>query len=155
MTAAMSVTAVIPGTMALAAPVVAAPPEPFTVEFTTSDQFGTCDGFDVLAQATGKAKTIETPRGKVIGVSANTVAKATNLVTRASVQYSINGTFFSTTDAKGNVTTTATGRNFLTDPDAGVVVTSGTFTFTFDKKGNLIEGLSGTGQIIDVCAALA
>jgi hypothetical protein len=145
----------IPGVVAFGAPAVAAPPEPFTVDFTTSAKFGTCDGFDVRAQATGKAKTIETPHGKVIGVSANTVATATNLKTGTKVQYSINGRFFNTTDADGNVTTTATGRNFLTDPDAGVVITSGTFTFAFDKKGNLVEGLSGTGLIIDVCATLA
>jgi hypothetical protein len=153
-TAAMSVCAIVPGVTALAAPAAAAP-DPFTVTFRTSPRFGTCDGFNVLVQATGKARTIEAPDGGVVGVSAATVATATNLKTGTSVQYSINGTFHTTTDANGNVTTTATGKNFLTDPDAGVVVTSGTFTFTFDKKGKLVEGLSGTGQITDVCAALA
>jgi len=154
-TAAMSVFAIIPGVTALVAPAAAAAPEPFTVTFRTSPRFGTCDGFNVLVQATGKARTIEAPDGGIVGVSAATVATATNLKTGTSVQFSINGTFNTTTDADGNVTTTATGKNFLTDPDAGVVVTSGTFTFTFDKKGKLVEGLSGTGQITDVCAALA
>jgi hypothetical protein len=148
--------ATMAGVLTFSAPAVAAPIEPFTVEFTIVEgaRFGSC-AFDVLVQATGKAKTITTPTGKVIGVSANTTAKATNLESGKSVQYSVNGTFISTTDSFGNVTTKATGRNFLTDPVAGVVVTSGNFTFTFDEDGNLVEGLSGTGKIIDVCAALS
>jgi hypothetical protein len=41
------------------------------------------------------------------------------------------------TDADENVTTKATGRNFLTDPVAGVVVTSGNFAFTSNAKESL------------------
>ena len=29
------------------------------------------------------------------------------------------------------------------------------FTFTFNAEGELVEGLSGKGRIIDVCAQLA
>jgi hypothetical protein len=148
--------ATMAGVLTFSAPAVAAPPEPFTFELTIVEgaRFGSC-AFDVLVQATGKAKTITTPAGKVIGVSANTTATATNLESHKSVQYSVNGTFTNTTDSDGNVTTKATGRNLLTDPDFGIVVTSGNFSFTFDENGNLIEGLSGTGKITDVCAALS
>jgi hypothetical protein len=149
--------AAIAGVLTFSAPAVAAPPEPFTFELRIDEgaPFGSC-AFDVLVEATGKAKTITTPTGKVIGVSANTTATATNLdEPDKSVQYSVNGTFTNTTDSDGNVTTKATGRNLLTDPDAGVVVTSGNFTFTFDENGNLVEGLSGTGEITDICAALS
>ena len=150
--------ATMAGVLTFSAPAVAAPPEPFTIVGFTIEEgapLGSC-AFDVRLDATGKAKTITTPTGKVIGVSANTTATATNLdEPDKSVQYSVNGTFTNTTDSDGNVTTKATGRNFLTDPDAGVVVTSGNFTFTFDANGNLVEGLSGTGKITDVCAALS
>jgi hypothetical protein len=150
--------ATMAGVLTFSAPALAAPPEPFTFELRIEEgaRFGSC-AFDVLVQATGKAKTITTPTGKVIGVSANTTATATSLDPESdkSVQYSVNGTFTNTTDSDGNVTTKATGRNLLTDPDAGVVVTSGNFTFTFDENGNLVEGLSGTGEITDVCAALS
>ena len=145
------------GFMTFAAPAVAAPPEPFAVEFVIEPgaTFGSC-AFPVRVQATGKAKTIETPGGKEIGVFAKTKLTATNVADPVkSVQYSINGTLTNTTDSDGNVVTKATGRNFITDPDAGVVVTSGNFTFTFDENGNLVEGLSGKGQTTDVCAALA
>jgi hypothetical protein len=148
---------VIAGFMALAAPAVAAPPEPITYSFTvkTNSKFGHC-AFPVLVEATGKSKAIESPTGEVVGVSTNTKVTVTNLDDPTkTVTYSVNGTFHNSTDADGNVTTTATGSNLLTDPKAGVVITNGTFTFTFDKKGKLIQGLSGTGSITDVCAALA
>jgi hypothetical protein len=151
------------GLLAVGAPAQAAPPsppprpQPFTFDLDVPVDFplGHCD-FPVHILATGKTKTIQIPTGTTIGIAGD----ATGTVTRTdeqggSVEYSINGSFINTTDADGNVTTKATGRNLLTDPEAGVVVTSGNFTFTFDKDGNLLEGLSGTGKIIDVCAELA
>jgi len=113
---------------------------------------GSCD-FNVEVLGSGKVKTIEKPGGRVIGVSANTKVTATGNGNTAN--YSINGTFhIAPADAQGNVVYKVTGRNLLTDPDAGVVVTSGNFTFTFNENG-LVEGLSGTGNITDVCAALS
>jgi hypothetical protein len=41
------------------------------------------------------------------------------------------------------------------DPEAGFVVAVGNYSFTFDAEGNLTEPLSGKGQLIDVCQALA
>jgi hypothetical protein len=148
--------ALIAGFMAFAAPAVAAPPEPVTYSFTitTHSKFGHCS-FPVLVEATGKSKAIESPTGEVVGVSTNTKVTVTNVDSGKTVTYSVNGTFHNSTDADGNVTTTATGSNLLTDANYGVVITNGTFTFTFDKKGKLVQGLSGTGNITDVCAALS
>jgi hypothetical protein len=147
------------GLIVVGAPAQAAPPEPFTfiLDVPVGFEFGSCD-FPVRIVATGKTKSIQTPTGRTIGVAANTTATVTRIVNGEpgeSVEYSINGSFIQTTDAAGNVTTKATGRNLLTDPEAGVVVTSGNFTFTFNAEGELVEGLSGTGRIIDVCAELA
>lgn len=142
------------GLIAVGVPAQAAPPEPvdFTLEIPAGAPLGSCE-FDVDAAVTGKAKTIQTPTGRTIGISANFTVTATG--NGQTVEYKVNGSFIQTTDADGNVTTMATGRNFLTDPVAGVVVTSGNFTFTFDADGNLVQGLSGTGQVIDVCADLS
>jgi hypothetical protein len=142
------------GPIAFGVPAQAAPPEPvtFTLDIPAGAPLGSC-AFDVTAVATGKVKTIETPTGKTIGISANFTVTATG--NGQTAEYKVNGSFMQTTGTDGNVTTKATGRNFLTDPDAGVVVTSGNFTFTFDAQGNLVEGLSGNGRIIDVCADLS
>ena len=145
------------GLIAGGAPAQAAPIQPATIEFPVpvDSKFGHCD-FPVNVVATGKTKNIQTPTGTTIGVAGAFTGTVTRTdVPGKSVEYSINGSFFTTTDADGNMTTKATGRNLLTDPKFGVVVTSGNFTFTFDKDGNLVKGLSGTGQTIDVCAALA
>jgi hypothetical protein len=142
--------------IAVGAPAQAAPPVPAQQTFNIpgGDPSGSC-AFPVVIVATGKVKTVTTPTGRTIALSANFTAQATNVNTRKTVQYKINGSFISTTDAAGNVTTKATGRNLLSDPAAGIVVTSGNFTFTFDAQGKLVKGLSGTGQVIDVCADLA
>jgi hypothetical protein len=144
------------GLIAGGAPAQAAPPEPFTfiLDVPVGFEFGSCD-FPVRIVATGKTKNIQTPTGTTIGVAANTTGTVTRIDVPKSVEYKINGSFHQTTGADGNVTTKATGRNLLTDPEAGVVVTSGNFTFTFNAEGELVEGLSGTGRIIDVCAELA
>jgi len=70
------------------------------------------------------------------------------------VSLNITGSFHQTTTLNGTVVTTATGRNLLTDPFAGVVLAIGKFTFAFDAAGNLIQPLQGKGQLIDLCALL-
>jgi hypothetical protein len=148
------------GLIVIGAPAQAAPsgngnpPQRVTQTFNipVGFPFGHCD-FNVTVVATGKVKTIKAPNGRTIALSANFTATATG--NGQTSQYKINGSFTQTTAANGNITTKATGRNLLSDPIAGVVVTSGNFSFTFDKDGNLIKPLKGTGHIIDVCADLA
>ena len=67
---------------------------------------------------------------------------------------SITGAFHQSTDQNGNVTTVATGRNLLGDPEAGFVLAIGDFSFVFDSNGNLIQPLTGQGQLIDVCSLI-
>ena len=74
--------------------------------------------------------------------------------------FNITGTLHETTNLEtGEVTTRITGRNLLSDPDAGYVLLSGNFSFVFDKDGNLIKAFddppTGHGQQIDVCALLS
>ena len=146
--------AVIAPLLTLSAPAVAIPPEtaPIVFPIPADASTGSC-AFDVLVKGSSKGKTIQKPGGGLIAVSARTHVTATGNGNNAN--YTINGTFHITTDADGKVVFKATGRNLLTDPDAGVVVTSGNFTFAFDAEGNLVEGLTGKGSITDVCADLS
>jgi hypothetical protein len=154
---------IVVGVLAAAAPAYAAPPDPkpkptpVTFSFTifANAATGSC-GFDVLVEGSGKTKTIKLPSGGTIVIAPNTKVTATNTETGKSVTYSINGAFHNDApDALGNVVTKATGRNFLTDPIAGVVVTSGNFSFTTAPNGSNVVPLSGKGKIINVCTALA
>ena len=147
------------GLIAGGAPAQAEPPKPYerqVIDVPVGYEFGEC-AFPVQIVATGKFKEIETPKRTIIVAGATLLRLSEPTGTRKSVEYKINGSFHNTTDAGGNVTTKATGQNILTDPEAGVVVTSGNFTFTFTgtEPPELVKGLSGTGQTIDVCAALA
>ena len=54
---------------------------------------------------------------------------------------------------------TYVGRNLLGDPEIndgepGLVVVAGHFTATYNAAGEVVEPLSGTGQIINVIDAL-
>jgi hypothetical protein len=150
---------IVLGVLAVAPPAYADPPKPTPVTFSftiaANADTGGCD-FPVLVEGRGKTKAIELPSGGVIVIAPNTKVTATNTETGKSVMYSINGAFHNEApDAQGNVVTKATGRNFLTDPFAGVVVTSGNFSFTTRSDGSNAVPLDGKGKIIDVCAALA
>jgi hypothetical protein len=57
--------------------------------------------------------------------------------------------------ANGDVVTTATGRNLLGDPEAGLVLAIGEFRYAFDAGRNLLQPLQGKGQWQDICAMVA
>ena len=65
------------------------------------------------------------------------------------VTLNITGAFHQSTQ-NGNAVTVVTGRNLLTDPDAGFVLAIGTFSFIFNGP-NLVQPLLGQGQLISVC----
>jgi predicted RecA/RadA family phage recombinase len=144
---------------ALAAPAVAAPPStapsgpPTTVSF--SQALSGCD-FGVTATVTGKAKEITLPSGGLIVTAPNQRVTVTNDKTGQSADFLITGVFFITTDAKDNITFKVRGRNLLTRSN-GIFLTAGNFTFSFDKNGNVITEFDteGSGNVIDVCAALS
>src|SRR5215211_3142498 len=127
----------------------------FTVE--PGAKFGSCD-FPLQLDLSGKGKTITLPDGSRILTSPGLFVTATNTVNGEQATFNISGTLHETTAENGDVTTKVTGRNLLSDPDAGFVLLSGNFSFVFDAEGNLLqsfEDTDGHGQVIDVCALLA
>lgn len=112
---------------------------------------GAC-AFDVLVTADGKAKTINLKGNRFVFTSPGLNAEVTNLSdSTKTVNLSVTGAFHQTTRNNGDIVTIVTGRNFLTDPLAGVVLAIGTFRFAFDASNNLIEPLNGQGQLINIC----
>jgi hypothetical protein len=71
------------------------------------------------------------------------------------VTLNITGASHQITTPNGDVVTTATGRNLLGDPEAGLVLAIGEFSYAFDAGGTLIQPLQGKGQLQDVCAMVA
>jgi hypothetical protein len=118
---------------------------------------GACGDFPVLVELDGKIKTIELPNGTTLYTGPGLNATITNLETGTSETFSITGQFrVLPLDEEGIQVTEATGRNLLTDPEAGFVIASGNFSFAFNPEtGELVQPLSGEGQLIDVCEALA
>ena len=117
--------------------------------------FGNC-AFPVEVQFSGKGKQINLPDGSFIATSPGLKVTLTNTETGTQETFSISGSFDVTTDPEtGNVTTTSRGTSLLGDPEAGFVVATGNFSFVLNAKGKLVEPLSGEGELIDVCEALA
>ncbi len=118
---------------------------------------GACGDFPVLVELDGKIKTTELPNGTTLSTGPGLKATITNTETGTSETFSITGAFRELpADENGIVVTEVTGRNLLTDPEAGFVVASGNFSFAFDTDtGELVQPLSGEGRLIDVCEALA
>ena len=133
----------------------------FTLEIEPGDFPGTCD-FPVLLETSGKGKTIELPAKKkgvaeaFIFTSPGLDATLTNVNNPENQEtYNITGSVTQTKLENGDVETVLTGRNLAIDPEAGFVIAIGNFSFVFDAEGNLVQPLSGEGQLIDVCEALA
>jgi hypothetical protein len=118
---------------------------------------GSCD-FPLRLDLSGKGKTITLPDGSHIFTSPGLHVTATNQTTGEQATFSITGAFHQSTNEAGEVTYKVTGRNLLSDPDAGYVLLSGNFSFVYDAEGNLIqsfEDTDGNGQVIDVCELLS
>ena len=130
----------------------------FTLEIEANDpEFpGACD-FPVLIEVSGKGKNIELPNGSFIMTSPGLEATVTNTLTGAQETYNVTGSVRpQPTNAEGDDVTELRGRNITTDPNAGFVVAIGNFSFAFDHEtGELSQPLSGEGQLIDICEALA
>jgi hypothetical protein len=103
----------------------------------------------------GNAGVINLPGGRVIFTSPGTNATLTNLSDPSkTVTLNITGSFHQSTQ-NGNTVTVVTGRNLLGDPVAGFVLAIGTFSFVFDASGNLVQPLTGFGQLISVCKLIS
>jgi hypothetical protein len=152
--------------LTMAAPTVLARSDNGTAPEPVSDDFivepgaegGSCD-FPLRVEVSGKGKEITMPDGSSIFTSPGLFATVTNQTNGEQATFSISGTFHVTTNpVNKEVTYKVTGRNLLSDPDAGYVLLSGNFSFVFDENGNLIqsfEDTDGHGQVIDVCELLS
>ena len=133
---------------------VAAPNPPTPVDETPFTVEGLC-AFPVQLELNGKSKTITLPGGRSIITSPGLDVTLTNMEnTTNHTTLNITGASHISVLANGDVQTLVTGRNLLFDPVAGFVLSQGRFSFVFDASGNLIQPLSGTGQLTDVCALL-
>jgi hypothetical protein len=126
---------------------------------TNVDDTFTVDGicaFPVLVELKGKSKTIDLPGGRAIFTSPRLTATLTNLDRPANHEtFGVTGAFHQTVLQNGDVESVVTGRNLLIgfDPE-GFVISIGRFRFVLDANGNIVEPLSGRGQLIDICAVL-
>jgi hypothetical protein len=105
---------------------------------------------------TGKSSTISLPGNRVISTGPKLRVVVTNLVDPSkSVTLNIEGAGHISFGPQGEVMVTVTGRNLLGDPvENFMVLAIGTFQFTPDPITNELIGLSGEGQLIDVCAMI-
>ena len=130
------------------------PPSEVSFAFDIPADFikqGACD-FPVRWSGTGKAGTIALSENRFIFTSPRFKVVVTNLDDPSkTVTLTVPGAFHQSLGANGAVVTVVTGRNLLGDPEAGMVLAIGTFSYIFDSAGNLIQPLSGTGQLINVC----
>ncbi|MET0527141.1 MAG: hypothetical protein ABW003_02135 [Microvirga sp.] len=104
---------------------------------------------DYTLSISGKSKTVDLPGDQQIFTSPGGVATFTN-GTGEKVTVNITGSFHTTTNRDGVTEWVSTGRSLLLDPEAGFVLVSGRFTWTADGDGNILETLSGRGQITPV-----
>src|SRR5262245_22095712 len=133
---------------------VAASNPPTPVGETPFTVAGLC-AFPVQLELHGKSKTITLPAGRSIITSPGLDVTLTNVEnTVKHTTLNITGASHTSVLANADVQTVVTGRNLLFDPVAGFVLSQGRFSFVFDASGNLIQPLSGTGQLTDVCALL-
>ena len=126
----------------------------FSLLINPGDFPGTCS-FPVLLETDGKGKTIELPNGTFLATSPGLNATLTNTETGAQETYNVTGSVRTLPVKDGIAVTELRGRNLTIDPQAGFVVVAGNYSFAFDEEGNLVQPLSGNGQLIDVCEALA
>lgn len=141
------------------APGRAPQPLEFTFEAASFDDIlpvdGPAFGFTLRIEAAGKAKELQLPNDQFIFTSPGLQVTLTNLDTEESFTTTISGSTHRQMLPDGGWIDTYVGRNLLGDPEindgeSGLVITAGHFTATYDAAGNLVEPLSGTGQIIDV-----
>ena len=120
---------------------------PFTVDFC---------GFPLQVVLSGKAKTIELPRGSIIMTAPGLTVTLTNAANSKQETLNITGSLHQSTLEDGNVEIVSTGRSALFAPAVpGLVLVIGRFSYVVDAAGNLVQPLHGTGQLVDLCELLA
>lgn len=119
-----------------------------------------CPDSELTVAAAGKYAVIELPGGRTKtiwpGVSITVTGESGESVTFEGTA----GLTHTTPLSNGNQLFTATGRNFITVPDAndhpvGVFLTIGTVSWILDENEDEVGGMfTGTGRVTDLCALL-
>jgi hypothetical protein len=124
------------------------PPERF--EFTAVDSH--C-GFPVQSTVFGSSGVIFLPGGDLLVTEPATFNTFTNLQDPSkSVTLNITGPAVVEPVQNGQITIHGLGRGVVFSPSFGIELLIGEWTFVIDANtGELLEGPTGTGQIIDVC----
>ena len=111
-------------------------------------------GFDVELSFSGKSGFINLPGDRIALTSPAFNVTATNLSDPTkSVSLNITGVIRLSPQGS-NTLVTFTGRNLLTEPGVGLFLLIGQYTLLVDSNNNTVRELSGTGQVIQVCALL-
>lgn len=144
-----------------APPVSSAPPEQISGRIEVPCQ---TPDFILEIQYSGKYKKIPLPDGDVLTIFPKTTATVTNLSDETkSARYVITGTSRIEFLKGGATEWTSRGSNLLIIPEmpgsegheAGLFFTRGNVNFALDAEGNEARFFSGSGNVIDVCEALA
>lgn len=150
---------------ALAAGALVAPAQPALAERSFEDiPTGTfavpCPDSELSVAAAGKYAVIELPGGRTKtiwpGVNITVTGESGESVTFEGTS----GLTHTTPLSDGNQLFTATGRNFITVPDAnghpvGVFFTIGTVSWILDENNQEVGDMfTGTGRVMDLCALL-
>jgi hypothetical protein len=116
---------------------------------------GIC-GFDVQVSGSFRQGVISLPGGDLLITNPENFPTFTNLSDPSKhVTLSNTGPVRISPDQNGNIVVVTTGRSVLYDPSYGLKFLIGEWTFTVDANtGDLIDGPTGSGQIIDICALI-
>ena len=129
------------------APPTPVDPTPFPIE-------GFC-AFDIQAEASGKAKTVVLPGGRVIALSPGLSWTLTNLDSGRRKTFVITGAFHLSTLESGLPQLVVTGRNILGAPGAGLSLVIGREVLVLDPESQLFLPVGEPrGRVIDLCELL-
>lgn len=110
--------------------------------------------FPVRVEITGKEKVMFRGDGSIFVTSPGSMVTLTNLDTDEQTHQVITGSIGVVFQENGDADLEMRGRN-LVELESGLFVSIGIWTVTFDIAGNEVNPFRGTGQMIDMCAALS
>ena len=138
------------GTAVVAAPALAAPPEPSEFSYVST----TC-GFPVEGSVTGRVKVI-THGDLLITVAPQARATFTNPANGATLTVNLGGAFHEQVQPNGDLVGTATGHNVFGGPVVGTILyTTGPVSYVQDAETGVVTITSPSRTAVDVCQQLA
>jgi hypothetical protein len=141
-------------------------PSPAAIQTASASQAGAPQPIEILAVVenacefpvqlaiTGKEKVMFRGDGSIFVTSPGSTVTLTNLDTDEEMQQVITGSINVVFHDNGDADLEFRGRN-LVELESGLFISVGIWTATFDVEGNEVNPFRGTGQLLDVCAALS